>query len=368
MLSELFEKIGDWIAYVFMPLVTCYHLLCGNIFLNTAAYDATGLEQAGNIILAPFQYLFAGEVALASKHAELPYDFQQRFDYHELMGIRTAASITTLPFSLFLGTVLKAASYTSSEVRERHQRLAYARSAPRVISNMQKYTEQGLKLEQNEPETILPLNYPRRPGDELHLEEAKEALREICRLLKENDVPFWADCGTCLGAYRYGGVIPWDADIDIAVLQPDFKNVKRLLSHLDQEKYLVEDWSNRHFPETYLKVYLRKTRNYIDIYHYAIDTEQNTVHYILSNAESIFMPTSWKISEKRFTVPTPFDVVFPLKRAVFDGIEIPVPNDIERYLQLRYGTNLTPAKVYDPVSKQYIKDLSHPYWQQAYAR
>ena len=173
----------------------------------------------------------------------------------------------------------------------------------------------------------------------------------------------WLNCGTCLGAYRYGGAIPWDNDIDLAVLLPEFDNVKRLLSNLDREKFLVEDWSNRLFPQTYIRVYIRKTRDYIDIYHYAIDPEKKMVSYFLSNADCMFMTKGWKIREKKYTVPTPFDVVFPLKLADFDGIEVPVPNDPIKYLQLRYGDNLAPAKLYDPVSDTYVKDLSHPYWE-----
>jgi hypothetical protein len=61
-------------------------------------------------------------------------------------------------------------------------------------------------------------------------------------------------------------------------------------------------------------------------------------------------------------VPTPIEIVFPLRPATLDGIEIFVPNKTKEYLQMRYGEDLSPVKVYDEKSGKYEKNLSHPYW------
>ena len=55
---HLIDKALDIAIYIGMPAVTAYHLILGNLFLNTAAEDATGLEKMGNDALAPFQFLF----------------------------------------------------------------------------------------------------------------------------------------------------------------------------------------------------------------------------------------------------------------------------------------------------------------------
>lgn len=36
-------------------------------------------------------------------------------------------------------------------------------------------------------------------------------------LLQHSGVPYWLDCGTLLGWYREGGLIPWDYDIDFGL-------------------------------------------------------------------------------------------------------------------------------------------------------
>lgn len=61
---------------------------------------------------------------------------------------------------------------------------------------------------------------------------------EICR---ENKLKYWLSYGTCLGAIRHGGFIPWDDDIDIEMFQSDYKKFCKIIRRMPNPKYILQD-------------------------------------------------------------------------------------------------------------------------------
>ena len=340
-----------------------YHAVVSDCLFNVAVEDSHGLEQVANTLLIPCQYVLAGRTA--TLHSDGQWQLSPRFLPNEYFWLYMTGSAVAFPASLLIGGTLKSLSLLSQQTRQNYRAICQRYRHESIVSLAPYYQSLGIPMH-SPAHFFTSLSLPRRPGDDRHLQQEKECLAEIAALLNAAHIAWWLDCGSCLGAYRYGGVIPWDEDIDIAVLLPEFENILCALSHLDPKKYLVQDWSGRDHPKSYIKVFLRSTGGCLDIYHFAIEPNKKQLCYLLSLIDHVFLPEWWKVRESRFTVPTPFAEVFPLQKALFDGVEVFLPANPEKYLQRRYGENLAPVKIYNPQTNCYEKDLTHPYWMRSF--
>lgn len=74
-----------------------------------------------------------------------------------------------------------------------------------------------------------------------------EVLVKVDRICKENGIRYFADWGTLLGAVRHKGFIPWDDDMDICMLRPDYMRfIEVIKSYTDELSwygiYNMKDW------------------------------------------------------------------------------------------------------------------------------
>ena len=49
-----------------------------------------------------------------------------------------------------------------------------------------------------------------------------EILDVVSAFCEEHNITYWINCGTLIGAVRHKGYIPWDDDIDLGMLRPDY--------------------------------------------------------------------------------------------------------------------------------------------------
>lgn len=68
-----------------------------------------------------------------------------------------------------------------------------------------------------------------------------ELLRELDRVCKLNNLKYCLSSGTCLGAVRHGGFIPWDDDVDVYMSWQDAEKLVQCQKDF-QDKYFVQNY------------------------------------------------------------------------------------------------------------------------------
>ncbi|MBR5134374.1 MAG: LicD family protein [Clostridia bacterium] len=87
-----------------------------------------------------------------------------------------------------------------------------------------------------------------------HQQVLLELVEEIDRICQKHDIPYILFAGSSLGAVRHQGFIPWDDDVDLAMLRKDYERFLEVApKEIDPEKYYVQAEYSDHWPMYYTK-------------------------------------------------------------------------------------------------------------------
>eukprot|EP00494_Astrolonche_serrata_P028068 UN28333 len=164
-----------------------------------------------------------------------------------------------------------------------------------------------------------------------------DLLKTVKKLLEELKVLIWMDCGTLLGTYRSGSMIPHDWDIDIACGFPDqTKDIKSIddlfvivKKRLGVDKDIQIKLTNtrgititipKHGSRSYTSVdsALKEEKYphvYLDIYSGDCVEKNKYIDMIYND---------WPRKRHAFTD------MFPVKYSKFEGIDVPIPKDAKK--------------------------------------
>ncbi|QED23770.1 LicD family protein [Candidatus Deianiraea vastatrix] len=190
-------------------------------------------------------------------------------------------------------------------------------------------------------------------------------LAKLDKILKANNLSYWADWGTLIGAVRHKGFIPWDDDIDLGMMRKDYEilrsKIKELktdeisfhvtdIIHVRDEKNDIEidifpyDFANKehfekqmkervNFVKYWRKIALTKTMSAKWASEIAKKYETQDSDLIIGGIEYPHEETAIKTYAK--------STIFPLKYAQFENIQIPVPNNSDVYLKTKFGNYMS---------------------------
>ena len=222
--------------------------------------------------------------------------------------------------------------------------------------------------------------------------ELLEILKVLDGICKEHNIEWWLSSGTLLGAARHQGFIPWDDDIDIVMLRKDFKRFDKIMRNYQSDEYVYHSMSTD-VDYVYLFSKFRKRQGdageehrrskfykykgpFVDIFciektNYFAARASSIIYNNLQHLTS-YVRWSWlrrplillvnllclgiivpllrlvglinPSGEYHYTLGLGWgrhkffmEHTFPLGRAKFEGVEFPVPKDMDAYLSQVYG-------------------------------
>lgn len=177
---------------------------------------------------------------------------------------------------------------------------------------------------------------------------------EIC---KKNNIRYWLSSGTCLGAVRHGGFIPWDDDVDVEMQWQDYK--KFMKAFKEDDMYVVQSHLNdlyytQPFPKLRLKNSYMQEGEVDKLYKYRglfldIFVVEKVPLFVTEFCHVLcgsIRHLSFKIKKRNWLIDALF---FILKSIVFSLISVIrfstswIPNNVHRLaLGTGYGKNVRP--------------------------
>lgn len=171
------------------------------------------------------------------------------------------------------------------------------------------------------------------------LQALRITARHVFRILDRQNVRYWLEGGSLLGAVRNGDIIPWDYDVDIGVYQDDISKSTHLVN-CAEEAYEDEDgfvWEKASEGDFYRVQYSATNHLHVDIFPF------------FSNNGTMTKNTWFKTH--RQDMPFPETFLKPLAKIDFVGIEAPAPNNAEAFLELKFGKDVVSNPKYPDSSK-----------------
>ncbi|MDU5109157.1 MAG: LicD family protein [Clostridium sp.] len=155
-----------------------------------------------------------------------------------------------------------------------------------------------------------------------------DILIEFDRVCRENNLRYFLDWGTLLGAIRHKGFIPWDDDVDVSMPREDFERLKSLYNKFNEDYFLQTPETDKYYKYYYIPMKIRYNNSryvevvetgdekfnngiYIDVF--PLDKlPKGKINYKLQNIYKYIVERSAIVDEKYKDLSTKRKLIYPL--------------------------------------------------------
>lgn len=152
----------------------------------------------------------------------------------------------------------------------------------------------------------------------------------------QHGIKYFAIGGTLIGTVRHKGWIPWDGDVDVAILEDDYNKLKKIIQRELPKTMWFQNKENDH-------LYTSNIAKIRDL-HSCYDSQKRTWEWhsglqidlfiVKKDGDYIVSDTNWDPNINKIK----YNDVFPLKILKFEGIDINVPRKYKKYLKTVFGS------------------------------
>lgn len=179
-----------------------------------------------------------------------------------------------------------------------------------------------------------------------------EFFKKVIDFLEQNNITYWATCGTLLGAIRDKGMIPWDDDNDICIIDNEIPNI---LNNIEKLKNIdIGFVEHPMFGYKFYDINGKQMDNYNYNYPFVdvFVTQQKNGYYVYKYTQAF---NKWP---KEFYTQ---NELFPLKKIKYEYYEIYAPSNPKAFLDRAYdGWQTKAMKTYDHLIEKTIKKIEFP--------
>ena len=139
-------------------------------------------------------------------------------------------------------------------------------------------------------------------------------LKDIDTLCQKHEIPYYLSGGSCLGAVRHKGFIPWDDDADICMMYEDYQKFLQVVKELPSKYYVQCIETHKAYNVLIPAMKIRLENTYVEEYNFLLknrckDGDGLFIDVFIADyvSETKWKDRLWRIYQ---LILTPFIVLF----------------------------------------------------------